>query len=318
MNTELSSGPALLPQKLPPQEAVFRNEGEYRRLREQMEEFSEQDIRAILWTIALQNEFETQRIAQSIPGVELVTYGFADPEVEDDAFGTIIYTAPMTAGHQEGAELEIERPLEIKVGNLRFPVFVRQAEWEFHSGPVHPANGTTTCWARSNKPALRRKGIGLLTAKHVVGPRVLGSAVKLTRGIGSLMDVAPEGIDAALIHVPRSVSPKEFADLPCQNLIAQWTDVEVYGRESGVIGTKIIEVTPSRGSLDHSVPLRVFLAASGQPGDSGSLVINSKAEGVGIYMGSMISPTGQQEGFCQHLGQAADVLSLDLMMARPD
>lgn len=313
MNIERSSGLSLLPQKFPPPEALVGDKKEYERLREKMEGFSEEDALAILWTIALQNAFEEQQIAQSIPGVELVSYGFADPDVEDDAFGAIVYTAPVTAGHEEAAELRDERVPVLKAANLLFPVFIRQAQWEFHSRPVHPANGTAACWARSRKPALKKK-LGLLTAKHVVGPRVLGNAVLLTQGFGTLADLAPEGIDAALIQVPKSISPHSTSPLPCQNLIAQWTDVEVRGRESGVIRTKVVEVTSSRGSLHYSIPLRIFLATPGQPGDSGSLVVNEKREGIGIYMGSVTSPTNQQEGFCQHLGQAADALSLDLML----
>lgn len=278
-----------------------------------MEGLSEQDTLTILWTIALQNAFEEQEIARYIPGVEIISYGFADPDVEEDAFGAIVYTAPRTAGHEQAAEATEQAVQAVKIGNLLFPVFVREARWEFHSNPVHPANGSAACWARSKKSALGNK-ICLLTAKHVVGVRVLGNAVPLTQGFGTLADIAPEGIDAALIQVPSSAYPHRVNPLACQNLIAQWTDVEVRGRESGVIQTKVIEVTSSRGSLHYSIPLRIFLATPGQAGDSGSLVVNDKGEGIGIYMGSVVSPQNQQEGFCQHLGQAVNALSLDLML----
>jgi len=313
MNIERSGGLNLLPQKVPPPRALFHDEREYGRLREKLEKFSEQETLAILWTIALQTAFEEQQIAQSIPGLEVVSYGLADPDVEEDAFGVIVYTAPVTAGHQEASELYDEPPLVVKATNLVFPVFIRQAQWEFHVHPLHPANGTAACWARSRKPTLKKK-LGLLTAKHVVGARVLGNAVQLTEGFGTLADLAPEGIDAALIQVPKARMPDHVDTLSSQNLIAQWTDVEVHGRASGVIRTKVVEVTSSRGSLHYSIPLRIFLATPGQPGDSGSLVLNDKGEGIGIYMGSVTSPMNQQEGFCQHLGQAADALSLDLML----
>ena len=141
---------------------------------------------------------------------------------------------------------ETEPGFAVKVGNLLFPAFVRPARWEFHQLPqVHPANGTGACWARSLKPGLRTK-VGRLTAKHVVGQRILGNPVPLTKGLGRLLDAAPEGIDAALIQVPRAQLPPYLHAFGAQTHIAQWIDVQVYGRESGVFQTKVTEVTPSR------------------------------------------------------------------------
>jgi hypothetical protein len=90
---------------------------------------------------------------------------------------------------------------------------------------------------------LLRTKVGRLTAKHVVGQRIL---VPLTKGLGRLFDVAPEGIDAALIQVPRAQLPPHLHAFGAQTHIAQWIDLQVYGRESGVSQTKVTEVTPSR------------------------------------------------------------------------
>jgi len=314
MNVENSSGPDLLPQKFPPPEALGRDRESYQALRERLAEYSDSEQRAVLWTIALQNAFESEKIERSIPGLEKVTYGFGDPDFEEDAFGVIAYRAASTAGQDEAADLEESETSAIRIANLVFPVFIRSAVWDFHAVNVHPANGSTACWAKSQKKPLQRK-VGLVTAKHVVGQHVLGNAVPLTKGYGTLIDLAPEGIDAALVQVPRSVFPHKTTPLACETFIAQWTDVQVFGRVSGVFQTKIVEVTSSRGTLHYSIPLRIFLAIPGQPGDSGSLVISDKGLGVGIYMGSVTNIGNQQaEGFCQHLGQAADALSLDLML----
>jgi hypothetical protein len=86
------------------------------------------------------------------------------------------------------------------------------------------------------KPSLKHK-IGLLTAKHVVGPRILGNPVPLTKGLGKLIDVGPEGIDAALIQVPKTSVPMHLHSFSAETFTAQWTDVEVYGRQSGELYT---------------------------------------------------------------------------------
>jgi hypothetical protein len=315
MNFEKSQGLDLLPSRVPTPQELGRDRDLYARLREQIEEQTGDEQRAILWTIALQNAFEEQGVERSIPGLEMVTYGFADPEYEEDAFAALVYTIPGVPELDEGVSAESEISFRVKVGNLVFPVFVRQSRWEFHQLPqLHPANGTAACWARTMKPGLRKK-VGLLTAKHVVGQRILGNPVPLTKGIGKLLDIAPEGIDAALIQVPRAHLPAHLHHFAAQTHIAQWTDVQVYGRESGTFQTKVIEVTPSRGSLHYTIPLRIFLANPGKPGDSGSLVLNANGEGVGIYMGSVTSLANDQvEGFCQHLKQAAETLALELLL----
>ena len=210
---------------------------------------------------------------------------------------------------------ETEPRFALKAGSLLFPAFVRPARWEFHQLPqVHPANGTGACWARSLKPGLRKK-VGLLTAKHVVGQRILGNPFPLMKGLGRLLDVAPEEIDAALIQVPRAQLPPHLHAFGAGTHIAQWIDVQVYGRESGIFQAKVIEVTPSRRSLHYTIPFRVFLANPGKSGDSGSLVLNANREGVGIYKGSVTSLANEQvQGFCQHLKQAAETLALELLL----
>jgi hypothetical protein len=92
MNFEKSQGLDLLPSRVPTPQELGRDRGLYDRLREQIDEYPDDAQRAVLWTIALQNAFEEQGIGRSIPGLEMVTYGFADPEYEEDAFAALVYT----------------------------------------------------------------------------------------------------------------------------------------------------------------------------------------------------------------------------------
>ncbi|HEX3472080.1 MAG TPA: hypothetical protein VHT28_12935 [Silvibacterium sp.] len=299
-----SSGPDLLPKATPSAEAlgfdlanaVFA------------EGLSEDQLRMVLWTIALQNAFERGGYAKETPGFRTATYGFFDPEAEMDGFGVIAYVAPSLHGPTRG---EFQW---VTVDDQSFSIIVRPAEWRLHAPTVHPALGTSTCWAESRRPRIKNKS-AILTAKHVVGQTTIGSAVPMTSGHGTLLDLAPEGIDAALVqvNVPKSQRPEEVNKLTCQKFVAQWTDVDVYS-PTGQFSTKVTEVSSGRGTLDPSIPLRIFLANPGQSGDSGALVMDNNGNGVGLYMGEVTTPTNVQEGFCQHLGQVEESMAVDLFL----
>lgn len=301
-----SRGLELLPKELPASSAL----GPFQGLLEKclsLDSHTEDQIRVIYWTVALENAFEATGWAKNIPWFRMATYGFADPEAEGDAFGVIAYLAPSL---QELKSRDI--PDRLDVSGESFPIILRQAEWHLHVPNIHPVLGTSACWARSQRRLLSDKP-AILTAKHVVGERPVGSSVPLNRGHGTLLDLAPEGIDAALVEVPRSQWPASTHPLTWQRFVAQWTDVDVYGTSSR-FSTKITEVSSGRGTLDPSIPLRIFLATPGQSGDSGALVLDSAGRGVGLYMGSVMTPANVQEGFCQHLGQVAESLSVDLLL----
>ncbi|HVW78643.1 MAG TPA: hypothetical protein VHB45_13605 [Alloacidobacterium sp.] len=267
--------------------------------------FEDWQVRMVMWTMAIQNAFEKDNYAKGLPGFRTATYGFFDPETEMDGFGVIAYVAPSLDGPPRG---EFHW---VNVDQESFRIMVRPAEWTLHA-PPNPTMGTATCWAQSRKPRLKNKP-AMLTAKHVVGNRTIGSNVPLTSGRGTLLDLAPEGIDAALVRVSQSIWPGSPNPLQCQRFIAQWTDVDVY-TASGSFSTKITEVNSGRGSLDPNIPLRVFLANPGQSGDSGALVLDTSGNGIGLYMGEMTTQANVQEGFCQHLAQVEDSMAVDLFL----
>jgi hypothetical protein len=297
------SGPDLLPKQLPSSEALGMDVNS---LLEAVfsEGLYEEQVRAVIWTIALENAFQREKYAQEMPGFRTATYGFFDPETEADGFGVIAYVAPSLYGVPRGEFRWVS------VDDQSFSVIVRPANWRLHAPTVHPALGTSTCWAKSRRPTLKSKS-GILTAKHVVGKPAIGSAVPLTSGHGTLLDLAPEGIDAALVQVPSSNWPGSPGTLNCQKFVAQWSDVDVYS-PSGQFSTKVTEVSSGRGTLDPSIPLRIFLANPGQSGDSGALVMDSAGRGIGLYMGEVTTPANLQEGFCQHLGQVESSMAVDL------
>jgi hypothetical protein len=303
-STFFSSGYSLLPPSYPSILSPFMGWDDFGAILA-AEGKSEDQARAILWTVALQDAFEATDISRNIPGFSYVTYGFANAEFELDAFAVIVYTAPSLR------EMNSERPSSVVADGVEFPIIYRPAYWKLHSVSLNPANGTATSWAYSKKPGLQGRP-ALLTAKHVVSGQAIGSSIPLSKGNGTLLDLAPEGIDAALIEVSKFRVPAKLSAILCPQFVAQWTDVDVDGLQSGSFSTKITEVNSGRGTLHPSIPLRVFLAHAGQPGDSGALVRDKNGFGIGLYMGEVTTPANVQEGFCQHLGQVEQSLNIDL------
>jgi hypothetical protein len=316
-HSESNEGYALLPKQFPGNELLGPHANLLRALADDSDEYPDDELRAIYWTVALENAFDGSHFASSVPGFRFATYGFANPTYERSEFGILVYTWPSdnlkTADPQSQPwvyQSDPNAPYSIEIGNRTFPIFVRQAEYKPHAVGVNPQNGTAACWAKSRRPQLISKN-AVLTAKHILAQSVLGHQVLLTHGNGQLLDIAPEGVDAALIEVNPG-PPNPLNRLRSRKLIAQWIDVDLHTQHAK-IRTKVVEVNSSRGSLHYSLPLRVFLSDSAMPGDSGSLVTTPGGVGIGIYMGSVVNPATQMsEGFCQHLGQAASALQIDL------
>jgi hypothetical protein len=303
MNTNKSRGLALVPKQYPgegPLGAFLEDPV----LPDTLGKLEESQSRAVLWTIALQNAFSEQKLASRIPGFRFASVGFADPETEADAFGLMVYTAPLKAK---------EDVFGIEVAGITFPIRVRPSIEELHLSPeLHPSDGTSTCWAISRKPNVA-KSLGFLTAKHVVENLRPGDAVNTNMGVGSVLDLAPASIDAALIAPPRGVSPQMKSPLECVRYVAQWTDVQFVGMGSRqAVQTKVTEVW-FRDVYHPSLPATVFLAWPGKPGDSGALVVDANGKGIAMYLGGQINTaTSRMEGFGQHLDQAAHLLDCSL------
>lgn len=277
--------------------------------------------RALAWCAAMQTVFEDQEYWRLFAGFRFATYGFfysiTDPVGAE--FGCVVYTATeRREGLQPWTELA-----GLLVGDTRFPI-VERAGWRFHLSTAtsytvpHPLGGTTTAWAR------KENGVWmLLTAAHIAAPDLgginVGDSIPLADGTyATIYDVAPPGVDAMLLRLPDDFftrnDPPSGALLTVENLIAPYSDVIVEGGLSGQVATKIMAVTDTRGSLNPYNPMRIFLADPCRGGDSGSLTSLVDGRAVGIYTAALGHPSGGHppEGVCQHLGQAAYCLGLEL------
>jgi hypothetical protein len=263
---------------------------------EAAEAYEARSAYGLLWSAALQTRFEQERIWQRIPGFQFASYGALDPDLS--VLGVVVHARSD----------RMQEPFTLSVEGAEFPVLTRANDRFRPHRPPDPANGTSACWATSAKLHPRRTYA--LTAEHNVRGIDVGDPVPLAGGgQGRLVDVAPPGIDAALYAVPTQTS---VTQLSAVNFPAPWTTVMLDGhtRATQTTFTRSSDLT---GSLDAMLPIRLFLAQPGTPGDSGGLVSDAGGgDGLGIYMGEVANRGGVIEGVCQHLGQVAHVMSLTL------
>jgi hypothetical protein len=263
--------------------------------------------RTYLWASQILRAARVHGRQWRVPGLVRFAAGFFDPDQEGPGFGLIVHAAA-------GRRLPSIKLPSIQVGDYSFPVVLRQPTRRLHAPTVQPINGTSSCWAvsRASGQLTRPIGPALLTAKHVT-PATIGARVPLTDGSsGTVVDIAPEGIDAALIE---SFETPGSHQVPVRPLVAPWMDVNYHGAATArTIVTKVSSITDTLGVYSSSsLPARVFLADGGQQGDSGALVRDhDSGDAVGIYMGELTDPRNRTEGFAQHAYQAQILMELEL------
>ncbi len=260
--------------------------------------------RSVYWTLRLSEALYEVQPWRQVPGFQFLTIGFLDPELETDGFGVILYASP---------DVHAERPsiANIAAGDHTFPIVVRSVVRAAHATTVNPVEGTTACWARSRVGSSPR-GPGLLTAKHVV-TGTLGACVSLTDGsTGSVLDLAPEPIDAALVGVPGTPPALHHVGvypLPAQERLVQFT-----GASSGFHETPITQVSMFLGVRRlPEFPNRFAILEAGLPGDSGALITDVETgRPVGIYQGEVTDSFDQTVGLAQGLEQVRLLMDLEV------
>lgn len=299
-----STGIALVPDFSPPNEYLNFIPGYVRR---NLGAERVGSRRLIEWTIALSVEFQ-RRYEDYLGDANLhqifPSYGFLDPDFEQDKFGVIIHHIddPMTPWDKSAVYED-----NLRIGDITFPVVRRFSAIVRDASKMHPASGTGTCMARSRKRGKKELNTPtwLVTAEHVVHGKddidVFDSSGRFIEQ-GAVDLTASSGIDAATIKV---TSQKVGARLHVVDPVPQWMDIELI-TQWGIMSGAVSSVTDMRGSLSSYIPGRVFINVHGKGGDSGSPVIdkNNPDRLVGIYMGFIMTKSGIVEGICQHAAQA--------------
>ena len=269
---------------------------------------SDIDRSTILWIIALAAKLESSEIWKDIPGYRHAAYGYLDDSFEPNKFGVIIYAHPIVDFEDQARYIEINQ--------YEFPVSVRRSIIIPHSSlNVHPSLGTASCWAESSKTGLSNPK-GFLTVKHdkvlPIGVKI-NDRIQLTKGYGTVVDLGPDGIDAALIAPDDPALYNPGKSFLAEKYPIPWQSVSFKGRVSRTVNARITAVNDLRGVVYSSnIPLRIYLSDYGSHGDSGAMVFGPNGEGIGIYAGKICDPRGREEGYAQHLSQVAGVMSLTL------
>lgn len=264
--------------------------------------------RTLYWTMRLMVQVREElggfgAFARTVPGLQYLTFGFLDFLPNGLEFGVSL----LVASSDPGAPVHLT---DLHLRERSFPVWIRPVRFNLHAPHNSPALGTASCWARSRVKSLAL-GPGLLTAKHVVGTHI-GAAVQLDDGsVGHILDVAPDGIDAALVSSPELPGSRPVETQP---FVAPWADVLLYGKKSAPVSTQVTTVTDTMGILGAPEwPARITLARPGLPGDSGGLVIEqSTGSAVGLYMGEFTDRSGRPGGICQHAHQACLIMDMEI------
>jgi hypothetical protein len=322
MNVEQSGGELLIP-PLPSHPDTehwpVRLTNAFNRLRKQSQTRGEVQIASWYWSQSLFVAARRYRPLLQVAGYQQIFSGILDPTYESDSFGLVVEAFPEVPNaahrysHPDARLQSYGRSIitEIPLGDYVFPVALRRSRTNLHR-PPDPVGGTAACWAmsRCSSPLSQQ---GFLTAKHVTNG-VLYSSIDLTNGkVGTVTDLAPDGIDAALIR-PNDGMPNlgEIPTMHIENLVAAWTPAKLMGA-SGTRDTFITAISDTFGIFDSPfLPSRLTLAEGGVPGDSGALVIDGRKHACGLYMGEFRNPAGQVGGVAQHLYQVDRMMDLEL------
>lgn len=276
--------------------------------------------RAYLWaqallTVGLQNlpprcaHFSAGFVAVQ-PEV-LEASGWSERAVQSFLFGGYML---VEAGNEEASQ----RVFSVEIDNIDMPMVITAGRFEPHGNPPHPNTGSGACWVK-NKGTTRRWGHGILTCRHVVSNLRLGQSMSLHPSAsytiprsGSLADIDQCTIDAAVVGVDPRDWPSGLAALPVHAPVSPKDSVRFTGRFSNASGSilRIFQYALYAGNLFGQ---RVIADCVGQPGDSGSLLVDAPTgEGVGLYMGTIPDGSGGRDGIYQDLAQAARYFQLDL------
>jgi hypothetical protein len=301
-------------------------------------------LKTIYWTERL---FEMVRLglrstlALRVPGFIGVGVGYHDPAndlYEGNTFGLIVYTSavgrweddrPSWAWQSTDLE-EFVTQIYGGPGNLpdelhdtflelvklyreggQLQVVMRMGRETLHGPNTHPDGGVSACYAKSRVGTAEQEGI--LTAKHVLSDPTINAPVQMADGEPdhTVVDLAPEGIDGALISIDGSFPTGQLAIQP---YVAQYLPVEIH-TATAVKDNMVTAVTDTYNVWDSpDIPAYLELEKPAKGGDSGSLVVDPIiSAAVGLYRGRFDSPSPRAtHGRAAHIRQLRELMELEL------
>ncbi|MEU1288902.1 hypothetical protein [Kitasatospora sp. NPDC005856] len=276
--------------------------------------------RLAYWTIRVAEEvgrWSEVEYKEGLDGGYLVV-GYVDPEFDDVAqreLGVIEYR--FVDNPQPGKLIQF-----LPVDAIKVPIVRRMVRYEPQVNVRAPMkDGVATCWARGSHSDVDE---GWVTARHVVqddrGNVFYGDRIDFLSGnnvdSGSVMRVAPDDIDAALVHAHADI----FSHWERMDLMPALLNLPVqFIQASGKLASGEVIEPPANPHLASSSkwPQRFTINRAGDPGDSGAMIVHRKSgEAVGIYLAQIVmratSGVDHYAGVGLSVEQVRDIMELEL------
>jgi hypothetical protein len=246
------------------------------------------------WSLLVSDrEQEIWERARDVPGFRWSAVGLLDAEVDhaltedEPPFGVILY-----ADDDQGESGEARAALDF--GEIQLPVVVRYGSYEEQQSLGH---GRHASWATSRHG--RRSG--WLTARHVADHPLMPK-------VGTVVDRAPECLDAALVDVGmRGGGSVQHLATPA---VGATVEIDLATPQRATIIDVATNLSVGRSSR---FPLRFSLNVAGVAGESGSLIASSSsADPMGLYLGAFTSNQGARGGIGLALTQIKYFMDLEV------
>ncbi len=204
------------------------------------------------------------------------------------------------------------------IGDQIFPLVIQYGRVEPNGCPTHPPGGTGCCWAEdvSGKSTWSK---GIVASRHVVSSYPIGTSISLSRSTthstpssGNLAVIDACTIDAAIIQIDPFYWPTGLQPLSINSAIAPGKTVAQLNGQYTTVAGHVLRVFQYPNYFGNLFGQRVIADCHGVPGDSGTLLMDSKGDGLGMYMGTIPDGAGGSDGLYQDLKQVEDYFDLKL------
>jgi hypothetical protein len=248
------------------------------------------------WSLLVSDrEEEVWARGREVPRFRWPAVGLLSPEVDrslspqDPPFGVVLSA-------EVGADNGQDRLPGLAFDDIELPVVVRYGHYEEHGPPL--PHGRLACWGSTRNGQLR----GWVTARHVAEHQMMA-------GVGTVLDSAPECLDAALVDVsPAGGGAPQPLAAPA---IGSSVDLDLTIPRRATV----LDVATNFG-IQHSsrFPLRFSVDRAGQFGESGShITAISSGAPLGIYLGAFTDrQTGASNGVGLAFTQLAVLIGLEV------
>jgi hypothetical protein len=317
--TDVAKGPTKVtvgfgPRDLPePSEQLAQRISERASFADDKLDWEEQ--RAAVWTVALSERAHERGLFTSSPGYLFTAVGFVDFPTNDVPFGVVVFVQRPEVGAGFRLAGGVASPIDyLTVDDRPFPVYRREIRYVRQAPAVSVRGGTASCWAISRR-YFDRIDPALLTAGHVAAQDrdqpspPIGLEVPMDDGtIGTVVDVAPGGLDVALVKSDETATITRPLAIGAPR---NWANV-TFTSASHKVKTKIRMVLDLAG-LPRSalIPERVMLAQAGVDGDSGSIVLDNRGRAVAMYLAEAMDDAELHQGIATSLTQIRELMDLE-------